>query len=77
MLNVFFLCSQEASTEVFKEKRALDQMRVTLNDVTAERNSLSEELKLLQSQVSFDVVVLAFHMAAGKNITIAVLSQTE
>lgn len=45
---------QEASTEVFKEKRALDQMRVTLNDVTAERNSLSEELKLLQSQVSFD-----------------------
>lgn len=52
MLN-FFL--QEASTEVFKEKRALDQMRVTLNDITAERNSLSEELKLLQSQVSFDL----------------------
>lgn len=51
MLIFFF---QEASTEVFKEKRALDQMRVTLNDVTTERNSLSEEKKLLQSQVSFD-----------------------
>lgn len=59
---------QEASTEVFKEKRALDQMRVTLNDVTAERNSLSEELKLLQSQVSFDFLWFwhGCHPAGGR-----------
>lgn len=52
---------------MFKEKRALDQMRVTLNDVTTERNSLSEELKLLQSQVS--LIFFGFEMIAGGEIT--------
>lgn len=63
MKNALF---QEASTEVFKEKRALDQMRVTLNDVTTERNSLSEELKLLQSQVNFSLFSFGFEMLRGK-----------
>lgn len=48
---MYFSILQEASSEAFKEKRALDQMRVTLNDVTSERNSLSEQLKFFQSQV--------------------------
>lgn len=45
------LNSQEASTDAFKEKRALDQLRVTFNEVSNEKNALSEQLKYYSTQV--------------------------
>lgn len=43
---------QETSSEAFKEKRCLDQLKVILNDVTAEKNAIAEQLKHSRKQVS-------------------------
>lgn len=49
---VFIPNAQETSCEAFKEKRFLDQLKVILNDVTVERNAVSEQLKHYRTQVS-------------------------
>lgn len=42
---------QETSSEAFKEKRLLDQIKIILNEVTAERNGLTEQVKHYKDHV--------------------------
>lgn len=42
--------SQETSSDAFKEKRFLDQLRVILSDVTIDRNAVSDQLKHSRTQ---------------------------
>lgn len=46
---LFYL--KESSSEAFKEKRHLDEVKMMLNEVTTERNGLSDQLKQYKLQV--------------------------
>lgn len=44
---------KETSIDAFKDKRILEQMYITLDEVTVERNMLSDQNKSLKMQVDY------------------------